>query len=238
MTKKTESAGRRAAAYWFVDGLEEIVFGLLFLIPGVGVIAFDLNYLQHWWMALLIFCFFVGFWILFWADRQILDFLKARFTYPRTGYARPPQNPEPDQDVLVDFILPDKRRRELLTLYSARPLDENVTSFRARTVFLFLAANMVAQWFPGRGSVALIMVAVAALVFGLNRGEVHPYAWWSVLPIALAGLLSAAVEIPPASRQVLPFIIGGGWLLAQGGWTFVRYLRTHPRPKEPERVHL
>ena len=99
-------------------------------------------------------------WILFWKDRQILDFFKAWLTYPRTGYARPPEDPAPDQDLLADFlrIRAPERHNELLTLRTARALDENVTSFKARTVYLFLVAFMVAQLVQGRWSVAILMV--------------------------------------------------------------------------------
>src|ERR1035438_4297397 len=59
----------------------------------------------------------------------------------------------------------------------------------------------------------------------------HAYSWQSALAIALAGLLSAAVEVPPRSRQFIPLLIGGVWLLAHGVPTLVRYLRTDPAPK-------
>jgi hypothetical protein len=38
-TVQIDSPGRRAAAYWFVDGLPEILFGFYLLIPGLYVLA-------------------------------------------------------------------------------------------------------------------------------------------------------------------------------------------------------
>jgi hypothetical protein len=230
-----DSPGRRAATYWFADGLEEIAFGLLFLISGSTMLVF--HHWPQWWIGVVSLIFLIGLWVLFLADRPILEFFKARLTYPRTGYARPPQNPEPDQDILVDYFLPDKRREEFLTLFTARAIDENVTSFKARTVFVLFAANMAAEWWNGRWSIPVIMATVAFLVFLLNRGEARSYSVWSVLPIALAGFLSAAVEIPPENRQRLPFVIAGAWLLGIGTWTLVRYFRAHPTPNARQEDH-
>jgi hypothetical protein len=229
------SPGRRAAAYWFADGLEEIAFGFLFLVSGTAGLVF--HYWPHKWLAVVCLIFFIGLWVLFWADRPILDFFKARITYPRTGYARPPQNPAPDQDILVDSFLPDKRRGEFLTLFTARAIDENVTAFKARTVFVLMAANVAVEWWNSRWSIAILMAAAAFLIFILNRREPRPYSAWSVLPMAVAGLLSAAIELSSESRQKLPLVIGGAWLLWTGAWTLVRYLRDHPKPNPHQEEH-
>jgi len=227
--EQTVSPGRRAATYWFADGLEEIAFGLLFFISGAAGLLF--SHWSHRWLGLVILIFFIGLWILLCADRPIIESFKARLTYPRTGYARPPDNPEPDQDILVDFLLPATRRRAPLTLWTARAVDENVTSFKARTVYVLLAASVATELGKGgRWSTATILVVTALFVFVLNRGEVRAYSFWTVFPMALAGLLSAAVELPSQSRQLLPLVIGGGWLLWIGSWTLVRYLRAHSKP--------
>jgi hypothetical protein len=222
-----DSPGKRAAAYWFADGLEEMAFGLLFFVS--GSIALVFHHWQHWLLGAVFLIFFCGLWVLFWTDRQILEFLKARITYPRTGYARPPQNPEPDQDILADALLPNKRRGQLLTLFSARAFDENVSSFKARTIFVLLAANVAAEQWNRRWSMAIIMTLAASLIFILNRREARAYSIWSVLPMAVAGLLSAAFEISPESRPWLALLIAGGWLLSIGTWTLVHYLRSHPK---------
>ena len=77
----------------------------------------------------------------------------------------------------------------------------------------------------------IVMAVVAVAVYWWNRREPHPYSWQSALAIALAGLLSAGLEVPPKSRQFIPLLIGGVWLLAHGVPTLVRYLRTYPAPK-------
>lgn len=235
-----ESPGRRAAAYWFEDGLAEIYFGLLLFVPSALVLAAGRSLaIQNGMIrvAVVLIALVAGGLLLF-KDRPILDFIKSRLTYSRTGYVRPPENPAPYQDVLVDFLTPDQRSAELITLHTARANSENVTSFKARTLMPLFGAFMIAQALHERWSVAILMVAVAALVFALNRKEAHACSAWSALPIALAGLLSAAVEIPSGGRIFIPLVIGGGWLLTRGAWALMRYLHAHPRSQALQRDRI
>jgi uncharacterized membrane protein YoaK (UPF0700 family) len=120
-------------------------------------------------------------------------------------------------------------------------LDDNVTAFKARTVFILLTAaiagQVLAQTGKARWGIAILMAAVAIAIFFLNRREVRSYSVWSVSIIALAGILSIAVKFPDHSQMFVPWVIGGAWLLAQGGWALLRYLYAHPRPKAPENPH-
>ena len=44
-----DTAGRRAAAYWFIDGLPEIFFGILYLVWGFIGLVWGF-YLGNPWM--------------------------------------------------------------------------------------------------------------------------------------------------------------------------------------------
>ncbi|MCX6629517.1 MAG: hypothetical protein NTW28_18015 [Candidatus Solibacter sp.] len=219
-----DSAGRRAASYWFVDGLPEILFGVLHLALGSIGLAWGFD-IKNPWLNVAMAAVFLPFLLLFWKDRVILDYFKARLTYPRTGYVRPPGEPEP---VLAG---------RLVTLGTAPPVDWNVTSFRVRVAFFFFVASRVVNFateiliVDGRWSVPIVMALVALGVYAGNRRDAHAYSWQSAAAIALAGLLSIGLELPPRSRQFLPLLIGGVWLLAHGVPTLVRYLRTYPAPK-------
>lgn len=215
-----EAAGRRAAAYWFIDGLPEIFFGVLYVALGAIGLIWGFN-LENPWMKGALLVVVLAFLLLFWKDRAILDYCKARVTYPRTGYVRPPTDPVPD------------RPWEVVTLGTVPPIDWNVTSFRTRAVFVFFVAGAFVD-FPlldWRWTVPILMAVVAVAVYAWNRREAHPYSWQSALSIALAGALSAGLELPPRSRRYIPLLIGGVWLLAHGVPTLVRYLRTYPAPK-------
>ncbi len=151
--------------------------------------------------------------------RRILDWLKAYITYPRTGYARPP----------VDLPSKNDSLDKILTLGTA--VDENVSSFRSHTVFLFVFGYILVQFFEVRWSLPLVMTAIAAGIYFWNRDEVRPYSWRAVLPIALAGFIAAGLDLEPVARWFVPLIIGGAWLLGIGTWTLVHYLRAHPKPE-------
>jgi hypothetical protein len=217
---RADSPGRRAAAYWFSDGLPEIVFGLVSLILGVLGMAWGFQTANVWAFAAAMAAL-CGFLALLWWDRKILDFLKARVTYPRTGYVRPPADPKPPFGGMVGIPNP-------------RPYDRNEADFRGPAI-VFFSAMVVAPMANGRWIVPVLMTIAAVLVYAFNRREALPYSWRSVLPIAVAGWASAWLDLPDASRHFLPILIGGGWLLSRGVWTLARYLRAHPRYTAIER---
>jgi hypothetical protein len=215
-----EAAGRRAAAYWFIDGLPEILFGIVYVVWGSFGLAWRFHSSNRWMLGAYAVAG-LAFFLLWCTDRVILDYFKARLTYPRTGYVRPPAEPVPD------------RLLEVVTLRTAPPFDWNVTSFCRRTALVFFVSGAFVDcplW-AGRWSVPIVMAVVAVVVYAWNRRGVHAYSWQSALAIALAGLLSAGLEVPLDGRRYIPFVIGGLWLLAHGVPTLVRYLRTYPAPK-------
>jgi hypothetical protein len=118
-----------------------------YLAWGVVGIAWGFHRLNLWYKWATIAAA-VGFLVLFVRDRRILDWMKARLTYPRTGYVRPPGETGPQPyDVLI-------------TLNDATPADENVTSFRMRGVWTFFLAMTLIDLFEGaRWSVAVMMTA-------------------------------------------------------------------------------
>lgn len=209
--------GRRAAAYWFADGFPDIVFG-----ASLGLTA----------VASLLWCayspvgahkaYFVivaaGFLLYFWKERRILEFLKARFTYPRTGYAQPPVEVECGRNALTRLSLSPKP-----------PGSQNVTFFRQRTVtIVFWFAYLI--WNPqGRWQVPVMMLALAIALYVINRKSEHPYAWWSVLILALLGALFLLASIPVPFAPLLALLLTGAWLTAQGVATLAGYLHANPR---------
>src|SRR5579863_3579434 len=83
------NAEQRAWDYWFADGLTNVVAGL-----GCLLMSFCLLYPPHWPPKLLPLApWALAVW--FYAavqlkHRQIVEWIKYRTTYPRTGYARTP----------------------------------------------------------------------------------------------------------------------------------------------------
>jgi hypothetical protein len=200
--------GRRAAEYWFVDGLPDLVFGVAMVLMGalpIGILVLHADGLKPVVVVLLL-----GFLALFIWDRRAVGFLKARITYPRTGYARPPGDP-------------DSSRAE-----------ENVTWFRNRTVMVFFIGFSMLSGFPGAWSPAIVMAAAAATLYFLNRHLEHPFSAWSAALLALTGLPFHWIAMPLRGQPFLPFLLGGAWLLTRGLWTLIHYLRDNPLPRAAE----
>ncbi len=164
--KSIASPGRRASSYWFVDGLPDIVFGLTLLLCGATAWLWRM-YAPHPW--LYDFWLFAAAILLFWWKcRVILDFLKARLTYPRTGYVQPPA------DFHTHVSLTS------LSLNAERPADENITYFMTRTVMvIFFTIYLSFNPDPPRLLAPAVMAAMAAVLYALNRNLERPFYWGS-----------------------------------------------------------
>ena len=221
------SFGRRAASYWYVDGLPEILFGLMLVVMAALAFLWRRYTAKPWrefdW---IIVC--VGFTLYFLMERDVLDFLKSHVTYPRTGYVQPPEERDWSYRTLTTLSLrPDP------------PAKENVTYFRLRTVgpiWLLFFVFMTYGSPPAGWLVALVMPALAATLYLVNRRSERPYRWWSAFILALTGPVFLWVDVPAPLQRALPFLLSGGWLLAQGVCRLVNYLRTNPYPGTAEGV--
>lgn len=97
MQDPAETAGRRAARYWNIDGLAELYIGLFWLcIPLYLYAATHLAKSSPWYKVLIIggmLAMVAGPL----ASRWLLSVTKRRLTYPRTGYVacEKPRNPRP-----------------------------------------------------------------------------------------------------------------------------------------------
>jgi hypothetical protein len=223
----TASYGRRAASYWFVDGLPEILFGLALVIMAALVFLWRTCVPQPWIRFDLVIVA-VGFLLYYGMERRFLDFLKSHVTYPRTGYVQPPEE--------------SPWRVPTLTTLSLRPdlpAKENVTLFEGRTmvlVFWFCCPFMLTADPLGRWVVPVLVPSLAVALYVVSRRSERPYRWWSALILALAGLAFIRVDVPAPLQRPLPLLLAGGWLLAQGAYTMVHYLRTNPCPRAAEGV--
>jgi hypothetical protein len=204
-----------------------MLFGLVLVSMAALMFLWRLSLPKPWirFDSLIVVAGFTFYYLM---ERKILDFLKSQVTYPRTGYAQPPEE------------VP--RRVQTLTTLSLRPdppAKENVTSFQWRTVMLvfwfcylfILNGNPLGRW-----AVPVLVPALAVALYLVNRRSEHPYRWWSTLILALTGLVFLRVDIPAPLRLPLPYLLAGGWLLAQGACTLIHYLRTNPYPRTAEGV--
>jgi hypothetical protein len=233
-TTQHESPGRRAATYWFVDGLPEIVFGLpLFLLGAFGVTISALQW-EKTWRVKLVAMLLSLFWLTIWSRyRQILDALKARITYPRTGYVSPPTDVSPAQESNII----------VLNLGSASPVNKNVTSFHIRISYLFFGGYVFIDSLRSLSllktswSLPLIMTIIAAALYFGDRREMGRFSWHKLLPIALSGFLAVWMNLRPEACACVPLLVGGAWLLSIGIPALVGYLRLNPKLDTPQGNH-
>jgi hypothetical protein len=219
----SESAGRRAAAYWFIDGFQEIISGGAFFLLGTLMIWFQWYKPQHpdlWVRGAFGAALLIIFLVLFEWDRRIALFLKSRVTFPRTGYVRPP--------VVLGGGYEDPISLGL-TSHQAPP-DENVTIFRFASKAVLIVGWALTQGIARPVGIPVALALVAILLYLFNRKGEHPYHWTSLLLLPLAGL--AAIPFSPPHGEVvwqITLAIEGAWLAARGAWVLTRYLRAHPR---------
>ena len=224
--RPTPSYGRRAASYWFIDGLPEILFGLVLVVTAIAVVLWRLHAPIPWRKHDMVVAL-AGFLVYYFNERKILDFLKSRLTYPRTGYVEPPEELEGHVPTLTTLGL------------QSPPAKENVTHFRNRIVgpisvlYFFFMVNGDPM---GRWLAPVAMPVLAATMFGMSRRSERPYRWWSALILALSGPLFLLVDVPMDLNRSLPLMLVGVWLLAEGAYSLLRYLRENPSPRTGEGV--
>ena len=218
--KQTDSTGRRAAAYWFADGLPEIVFGFFFFVVGASIVIWIESSRQNWWLRSFIFLmsfFNAWIWILY---RPICNFLKARITYPRTGYVKPPSD-------ILDKDNPDAK---ILTLGTVHSANDNVSTFASRTIPIIYIGAAWAVILPWWWNLPLATIGIAAAIHLFSRNDARPYSWTAVLPIAIAGLIASPLRFDRESRGFATALICGAWLLTLGTWRLIHYLKDHHKP--------
>jgi hypothetical protein len=208
----TQSALDRAYAHWLKDGLFEIGAGIL--LAGVGALRAILHFVPkgsatYYWLAAGLFVF-MGAYI--WGAQRVGRALKARLTYPRTGYA------------------------------AFKPRTYTIRSILALVALLILAGVLgamvgVLATQPDQQRVGTVvpiamgLVGALALARAARRFEVNRYYYLGAFSIGL-GFALGALGVGVVLGLSL-FYLGIGLALALTGCVaLVQYLRTH------EPVHL
>lgn len=127
---------KRAVSYWFVDGLAELAMGVLGLM--IAVVFWFWEYLfTGRWNFLIIFGVLLALSV---GLRLLIQRVKERSTYPRTGYVAPASGLESRASVLVAVVF-------MLLVF-------------ALNIFLTLSGQEALLWSP----------AVAGLIFAFVLG--------------------------------------------------------------------
>jgi hypothetical protein len=222
------SAEHRAWLYWFDDGLPTLVAGLGFLFAGV---AFAYDHSQNstyvnlavGFVAMLLYCSILLF------HRQMIDWLKAKITYPRTGYAQPPflgeaVPPPTSLTAAVNHAEEGQGTAEMMRL----------REYRRQRVLLLCGAVALASfamiYFRNRWACALAGV-VTGLAFWMWGRKVYRLSWLVVagFPVVGVGLTLLFGDRVYGFDRVTYFLIAAGALLVLDGVTaLVGYLHVDP----------
>ena len=200
-----DEIARRPQRYWDIDGLPELMMGLLWMLWGGAWLVGDA--LPHGWRsnaywtavpALLVLSGFASVW----ATKR----LKERITFPRTGY--------------VDWKEPSRRAR----------LSAAAVAMVTAMVLVAVAANRDAGAERVAAPLLGVILSLAFVVASLRQRAPH-YLALAAVAVAL-GLAFGALRAGWESVNWL-FVALGAASAVLGGARLALFLRKHPRtPQE------
>lgn len=199
MSENLTKAQQRAVQYWFVDGLAEIAAGLASLLLALFFVIWPYIIKTRW--SLLIF-FAVAFAVSF-GLRLVIQRIKERTTYPRTGYVAP----------LTGFE--NKRALVIAVAFTVLLLAVNF--------YLTLQGPKALLWSPGvAGLVFAFIFSLTGYWSGLRR------LYFLALFCCLTGILLVFLRIGYLTGVAVLTGLIGTILLYFGIRTRRAYLRQNP----------
>lgn len=220
-------AERRAWNYWFVDGLPNLVSGVLcLLISSVYVLASGPPHVRS---PLVIATFSVVFGIyvvVFLRLRQTLEWLKSRITYPRTGYATPPYFTHWEAPPIELNMLSLSNAAEKEAFNTRRAHED---SHRRGWFFVaILAAAGISTLLIEKPWICAATGIVAGLGICLTARRNQRMSWVVVFGLPFAGMYMYIFPTRHTERAA-SFLAGVGLVLAlTGAIALIRYLRRNP----------
>ncbi len=204
MNNTIENAVQRTRQYWYIDGFNEMLTGLGFLLLGA------INFISGFFSPAMGSAVLVG--IAYplvilagmFAGRVWVRTLKEKITYPRTGY--------------VKYIQPERNSRvkRKATVFFVAIIISIITMVVTRGLDPFWVVL-------GTGLLIAVFISYLAVQVPLNR--------FFVLAIWVAMVSTASAFLPVSEDMQLGFLLAGvgmGWL-ASGVITLLNYLKnTHP----------
>ncbi len=202
---------RRVKRYWYTDGIGELIGGGMFILMGVyfalqeflGQDSLVSGILQASLILVLIGGMFIG--------RRLINALKTRVTYPRTGYV--------EYQVEEGAI---KSRRIWVMLLA----------------FAISALTMIfVRLFEFFDSIVAVTGVAVGLILVVLRAKSARLARFYVLGAVsvLLGLGLSVSGLPNAYSLGLFYGLMGLCFMVSGGLTLRRYLAENPLPAEAER---
>lgn len=227
---------RRASNHWNADGLPTLVIGVFSLLFCCLLPAYVTNF--YVWE---VFGLTAPLWILLalrgtgglnrdgWMrGGRIVEWLKERISYPRTGYVEDPN----DQVVLWPYA-------PLTVLSINKPIRQDPASAepgdtrwgRRRIGLAMFGALISLQGAFTNNDWFLIVNMLWLGAFGLLVVENREFAWIDICGFSLAVLAFIAVPMDHESKLAIVSMTPGIVWTLRGALTLMRYLRRNPLPQ-------
>ena len=208
MKDETSQIERRVNRYWYSDGIGELIGGgVLFLLAAyfslqqyLGEQSFVGGLLQAGLILVLIGVMYIG--------RRAVNALKARITYPRTGY--------------VEYRA-DARNANLRRALAI------LTGMAVAAISVFVARRF--DMIDGMVAVTGVLVAVIFVVKQGWGSRLGRFFYLSAASLVIGGVLSVS-GFPRGYNLGLFYALMGVALAFSGGLTLSQYLRENPMPVE------
>jgi hypothetical protein len=204
MSNTYKEIEQKTRQYWYVDGTAEIFIGLLLAVTGALVLAMEQLPPGSWQRLSLV----AGMMVIVlggaWLGSKLVRAVKARVTYPRTGY--------------VSYRKPSRQRR-LRNFLIMIPIAALWTA-----VVLIFGQGLIA-WVP-----LLDGLVFGAILWVLGIGLLRFYLL-AGLSLLVGGIL-AYIQIGGISGQVLFDFIMGLSLAVSGTITLIHYLSQTSAPED------
>jgi hypothetical protein len=207
-------AKRRAWIYRNIDGLPALLQGATFILWGLfWLLVPDLA--RSGWM---LYVLFMALWILLDSD-GLLEWLRARITYPRTGYVVPLEVPPEPRFITLNL---DQRECDLNT--GAGTVRKRAG--RKGLAFICILTLWLAALAENSGLFLGGIAVVTALWDWWQRRQNPP--WLSIATVLLIGLLMNVMPLTRARRAAIILLVLGSSLMFKGATLLVSYIRQHP----------
>jgi hypothetical protein len=224
-------AEERAWRYWFADGLATLVAGVTCLLIAWFVLL-DTNRPATPFHIAFTFVLLTLYGIVLLRQRELVEWLKSKVTYPRTGYVLPPSFAENNSQAL-DFTVLTKSGADAARAEEWRKIHED-RKRRAALTILLMGSTMLAMlvirnpWICALAGIAMS----AGLWIGAKKDQ--RLTWVVLAGFPLLGLYMSISRFGKANGpdRAAYFLAGAGVLfLMEGTVSVVRYLKENPRQK-------
>jgi len=229
----TLQAEQRAQQHWAADGLPSIIAGI-----GGLVLAFFILYLKNGhsgFKVLVLLCALTLYWVFTQRNTEIVDWLKTRLSYPRTGYVRPPYKPE-DKSLPLDFKMLSMQGTD--TAPSEETKRQRAATMRQVWIVLFLIfstsfglAYFRPTWIHSPWVYSVLSFSLIAMVWLFARIEHRPVSWIPPAGLALVGFSMSVLQLRGiiAPDQFGYFLAGISLVsILNGVVSLIRFLRRNP----------